>query len=613
MARKKSKSIGNRLFEALTRDQVVRLLDVLLAHQDKRTRKDILDRLDDDISFTLSELFAPGTQAKEPAEAPAKPAKKRKKKRTTSNAKLVENWNTLWDEWGDIAFEVGSENGRYAYQDNHWDPPYFDGSALADDLDEVAEKMLPMIEEIFLLEAEDSNVFADAIGELECRVRSYPEWMGADCDGFYLAEKVTRAVLGWEWLDAASSDNPGEVWLKRVLDIEGSFSLASLHPKTVVEYATSLPEAARKQVYGHIAGHKNNTFWEKALRDKYSTWHKIHHALSRVFDSGTHLETCEKMLSGEWSYGLPLIEEALRQDDYPEAERVIKRTLASYSAGTWRKTVWDPETTLLGTYLTNGYHRLEEEMPELLEKGIQVAGKLGKDRTKAAFEIQLAIAGHPYKWDDCLAVFRKMVRGPHADMASGLFKQWQDLNLEDSLSYHGADDEAAQESWIHWLLESALAGEDSRGEFGPKMEEWLETLARDADEFKARHRLLYVFTSDMARLAPLEKEWPYLFKYVLSGEDKNSDRASSRQAWLAKMRGERFSGRLKRCWQDNVAVLVPDPSGAHKSRYDYHAKWLEVVREINPAAYWELIKDWRIAHKRRRNLWKAVDARDLPL
>jgi hypothetical protein len=105
-----------------------------------------------------------------------------------------------------------------------------------------------------------------------------------------------------------------------------------------------------------------------------------------------------------------------------------------------------------------------------------------------------------------------------------------------------------------------------------------------------------------------------LFDLVLKDAYVNRESAPTRRVWLEKMQGEKFIPLLMKCWQQNVQTLVPDPaSPSSKSSYEYHARWLVVVNEINPAACRALIKSWQTEHHRRGNLWKAIKAVNLPV
>jgi len=65
-----------------------------------------------------------------------------------SAEKNIEKWNDLWSQWEGVVSEIGDEEGKYVSQDEHWEPPDFDGSAVAEDLEAIAVKLLPLIEEI---------------------------------------------------------------------------------------------------------------------------------------------------------------------------------------------------------------------------------------------------------------------------------------------------------------------------------------------------------------------------------------------------------------------------------------------------------------------------------
>ncbi|RLC25309.1 MAG: hypothetical protein DRH21_04190 [Deltaproteobacteria bacterium] len=124
----KSKTIGYRLMEALTKDQIAHMLDAIFDLWGSRKIDDLLHKLNKDVAATLSRLVFSQTASPE---------------EIISDEKYREEWEQLWDEWHEIIYEVGDEEGRYAEQEHHWEAPYFDGYSLADDLDKVAEKILP--------------------------------------------------------------------------------------------------------------------------------------------------------------------------------------------------------------------------------------------------------------------------------------------------------------------------------------------------------------------------------------------------------------------------------------------------------------------------------------
>ena len=57
-----------------------------------------------------------------------------------SKRKLLETWYDLWERWNSHVCEVGDEEGDYVIKDADWEPPYFDPTALADDLEKSQRK-----------------------------------------------------------------------------------------------------------------------------------------------------------------------------------------------------------------------------------------------------------------------------------------------------------------------------------------------------------------------------------------------------------------------------------------------------------------------------------------
>jgi hypothetical protein len=97
---------GKKLFEALTRDQVEILLDVLTASDTLAPLSQELRTADPDLADTLQRLSreADGATTKDLEEV-------------FSSRKLLENWNDLWGRWNDHVCEVGDEEGEYTVKD----------------------------------------------------------------------------------------------------------------------------------------------------------------------------------------------------------------------------------------------------------------------------------------------------------------------------------------------------------------------------------------------------------------------------------------------------------------------------------------------------------------
>jgi hypothetical protein len=66
-------------------------------------------------------------------------------------------------------------------------------------------------------------------------------------------------------------------------------------------------------------------------------------------------------------------------------------------------------------------------------------------------------------------------------------------------------------------------------------------------------------------------------------------------------------------WRRNVHRLVPDPAQTANSSYEHSVDWLAAVLEQNTRSYKKIVSEWAVIHRRRRNLWKALAKKNLPL
>ena len=168
MLRKKV-NIGQMLVKSLTSEQITDLLTVILSSSDLNLHMEKLEETDPDMAAAVKRILALGSDSKGGSKA----------KLLASLKRTMESWESLWQSYDDIISQVGDEDGRYAVEDHHWEPPYFDGSSLAYDLEPIAEKMLTIMDEVYD-EVNDPDLFHNALEEIDVQIRSYPEWMGVE-------------------------------------------------------------------------------------------------------------------------------------------------------------------------------------------------------------------------------------------------------------------------------------------------------------------------------------------------------------------------------------------------------------------------------------------------
>jgi hypothetical protein len=590
----KKYSAGMEIKQALTEEQLAHLLDVIFDSVEEKTVEQILLTVDDDVSSPLSRILSPESEPPESSD------------RIVSDEKYIEEWEALWSDWEDIAFEIGDEEGKYVYQDRHWDPPSFSPYDVASDLEEVAKKMLPMIEKIFSLDRENDALFRQALQEIDDNVMGYPEWMGADCEDGIYDPVTTECLLQWEWLAAKSQKQDGSSFIRKIIDITGEFKNFALNDMAVINFFTSLPEPARKEIYDDMTKNRNEPIWQNRLSSIHSKWYKIYHSFSQTYDPELFLENCKDSIGEDWKLGLPLLEHLINKKDFAEADKIVKQTVASFLRYK-TKQEWLPENSLLLTfhiYYTS--FDAENKTEQLLKYWLSIAKGIGQEERQAALKLQLVTFKKTFELDDMINIFREIKPLPFFNMTERLFNQWQLFILNHCVENKFDDVAAGKKTWIFWLLDTGFDDSKDKTWFENNVNEWLQSLLKNPTQFKNQYGLVYTLTNDLAQNSSLKKQYPTLFEYILDHAYVGKEIMESRCTWLEKMNGQQFIPQLMECWKKNIGALVPDPANAHKARYERYALWMVVVKDLNPATFQKIIDQWEIAHRRRRNLWAAL-------
>ncbi len=206
--------IGGLLVESLTKDQIVRLLDVLFSTIDMNHYRKMFEKVDLDMAETIGKIVE--MRDSETIESPGA--------RIASDQRIIELWNSLWGRWDSLIGEVGDEDGKYATQEEHWEPPYFNGPMLADDLERIAADIFSLIDDVYDL-VDDPDLFSEVLDEIDSSISSYPEGMEVEAgDGCTLGMNATRCILKWLWLSSKSETIPGKAFLDKVYEIKDLYS-----------------------------------------------------------------------------------------------------------------------------------------------------------------------------------------------------------------------------------------------------------------------------------------------------------------------------------------------------------------------------------------------------
>jgi len=113
MPRKKV-NIGQMLVKSLTLEQIAGLLSVISSSSDLNLYMEKFEKTDPDMAAAVKRILALGSDS----------AGRLKTRSLASLKRTIEYWESLWQSYDDIISQVGDEDGRYAVEDHHWEPPY---------------------------------------------------------------------------------------------------------------------------------------------------------------------------------------------------------------------------------------------------------------------------------------------------------------------------------------------------------------------------------------------------------------------------------------------------------------------------------------------------------
>jgi len=586
--------IGRLLVESLTKDQIVHLLDVLFSTIDMNQYREMFEKVDLDMAETIGKIV-------EMRNSETKPCA-----RIASDQRIIELWNSLWERWNSLIEEVGDEDGKYAAQEEDWEPAYFDGSMLADDLDPIAADMFSLIDDVYDL-VDDPDLFSEALDEIDSSISSYPEEMGVEgSDGCTLGMNATRCILKWLWLSSKNETNPGKAFLDKVSEIEDSYSMVDLNGNESVDFFVKLPDEVGREIY--LCFKSDNR--RSGLDSIYSSWHKINHLYEERFDPARYLETCRKHLGANWRYGRPLIDEAISRGDFQEAESLLIETFSSYLRPANDKK-WYPETSLLidECRYFRGY---EEDINTLLEIWSTVSERLGNTKRSVASQLQSVIFRTPDDWDAVIGEYKRVRNSEVKETVDPLFVQWQNEMARRSIPAT-MDRPAPSVTWIHWLIEAELDTAARGAWFMGKLNAWLAFLKENVTVFIEQWPLLARLTKDMPSSSTIDQKYPTFFKIVLPQDFGEPLLSKVRRSGLQKMDADSSLSTAMDAWKNNLRYIMPDPENARSSDYTSHAQWMKSLYELSHEEYHSMLTQWQVKYKRRRNLWRDMKNQSLPI
>lgn len=592
-----SQSLGVLLLEALTRNEIVLVVDALLSHCSSLDA--VLAELPEETRETVRCVLNPiVSTSSEPTIS------------TVSPAKFEQVWSDLWQEWDDVISEAGNEDGKYIEQLEDWESPYFDYSALVDDLEAIAERMQPLLVEASDYGFLDDNDFARTLEDLMGTVvASLPGWIDVawSDEGFFLERHLTQCLLQWRWLKVQKTGGDGFAFVWSIREWEKRCEeLIALDAHVFADFMAALPDSDRQRIYEGLSQNVEVPLWKSVLDNPFLHWHGLYLSTMEQYDPERRLQALRKTIPEVWLNGFPVIEDLLAKEAYRESLEVIEETLQSllHSIGGDKLQSWTPEVSLLAVISRNHVQRDRNSEVKLLRYYRQVIEALQQSEGVGALTLQLAAYENEADWAAMLAVFETVQVSEKTRV--NLWESWRD-GILNGIGQRFAI-ATGHSWWLSWLLD-AIQDREMQG-FEDFVRQWLAKL--EAEEQRENlTRLDFValrlLTCDLAAIR--EENWqhyPHFRDVVLASERLKTIDASSRQFFLQQYSPDNLWEKVMAYWQKCLHIWIPAPETARNSDYTKQAQWVVALREVSPEHCGKLLERWRIEHKRRRNLWKAL-------
>ncbi|MBE3111389.1 MAG: hypothetical protein IMZ46_12945, partial [Acidobacteria bacterium] len=515
--------------------------------------------------------------------------------------KLRDDWKTLWGQWDECIAESGREDGKYTYQEAHWEPPYLDLDGVMQDLEQIARRMHELLARVWDENLHPELSFADATAAAALEIGAgLPEWI-QPVDAGQFGRQTTACLLEWQWRTAQREGVGALEYIGRIRVFEQSLG-AALDQDSIAALVTMFDAADQRKILLGLAEHRQQAPWADVLSEPRSGWFRLYQRLARKWDRKLFADACRNNIAQDFTLALPLLTERLRSKGYAEALTLLDdavRAMLRLNAGE----TWDPRGGLLVRHreivMRGG---VQPAHVKLLGAWRKVAAGLGQQDVSCALDLQLVVATRRDDWDAVLAAFRDA-----SPACEPLFADWRADASERSIGASGWMDKSTEPAWVHWLVDAARAG--NAAIFLEPVREWLADSRAEPAAAGWRRSAFATLAVDVDGAGDLERRCPTLHR-LLSRERAGMPECDGvRRRWVERLGGfDLFADVVAFC-KSHARALVPDPGAAHGSNYEDCAEWIAGILELDPAAYGTILAAWSVAHKRRRNLWRALAAK----
>jgi hypothetical protein len=552
---------------------------------------------------TLTQIIAPPQTVEQVKTSKAQP---------TSLAKLAQTWSQLWGEWNQIIWQASQPEGKYIVQEASWEEPYFDDCSFVEDLEAVAQKIKPLVKTAFENGFSNDDGFAASLLSAESEISNgIPDWMEI-ANGIHLEGATTSSLLEWEWLLVQSQGQDGFKLAQKIREWDEEFYHTSLDDDAVIDFFSNLPDVQKKLIFDGMTANREVQEWKHDLENTHSYWHIVYMELMQQFSTPEiYLNNLRATISQEWQNGLPVIEDLLAKQEYRESLTVIQETLDALLKNKHDLNPWTPENSLLFVAV-GGFSYAPgnwEKEKTLLRYYQQAVRELGEIERVNALSIQYIAFECCYDWSSMFKAFAEIPVSK--DTQQALFTSWRESIIKRGTPYRYSglytNQKPVDTWWLHWLLNSITTKEKGHTWFRQKIIEWLENLPGEQGQLGGEYSVLHLLTKDLTEIKYQGKcPYPKFYEVVILPNQLSTRDDISRRRYLQEYAPPDLWEKVMAYWQANLHNFVPRPDSSQSSDYTKNAQWMSALKELAPQNYDSLLSQWKVQHKRRPNLWKAM-------
>ncbi|NER25819.1 MAG: hypothetical protein F6J96_35020 [Symploca sp. SIO1C2] len=196
-----------------------------------------------------------------------------------------------------------------------------------------------------------------------------------------------------------------------------------------------------------------------------------------------------------------------------------------------------------------------------------------------------------------------------ASTQQALFVSWRDYiaHRAKPSTWNQYGIKAVDNWWVLWLIDSVADAQKGANWFQQQITQWIAELPGDKIQLGENYNILRLLTKDLTEIQDNgNSSYPQFYEVVIRPKDFSTQDEQSRREYLQQYAPVNLLEQVINYWKTNLQEFVPQPEFAQKSDYTEHAHWMVALKELSPNDYQALLEQWRVAHQRRRNLWKAM-------